>query len=141
MFTHINGYLNRVWYLHLHIIYTHNSHTYIPRGYADHPEDEFSHHTITQTIRSLENFYYYLMLIIIIRLSRIYLYYYFDVWEGPGTLLASIFNHLCSAELTFTKTNNMWSMHDLNYWFTIPVACDSYHIQIHKIYLRTFVSF
>ena len=26
------------------------THTYIPRGYADHPEDEFSHHTITQTI-------------------------------------------------------------------------------------------
>ena len=32
--------------------------THIPRGYADHPEDEFSHHTITQTIRPLENFYY-----------------------------------------------------------------------------------
>ena len=33
------------------------THTYIPRGYADHPEDEFSHHKITQTIRPLENFY------------------------------------------------------------------------------------
>ena len=45
MFTQINGYLNRVGYLHLHIyIYT-----YILRGYADHPEDEFSHHTITNT--------------------------------------------------------------------------------------------
>ena len=34
------------------------THTYIPRGYADHPEDEFSHHKITQTIRPLENYYY-----------------------------------------------------------------------------------
>jgi len=35
------------------------AHIYLARGYADHPEDEHIHHTITQTNRPLENFYYY----------------------------------------------------------------------------------